>query len=449
MKARQSIFFGMDALRPLSILLRTVFQVLRCFKVSLSQEMSEADAAGLAWGLAYAALATAWQRRKRIPSWPAIYADWQKASPENAVVDERLYGRFHPADQFHLLTDNRGAFDVRFALFESAQSSIDISTYYIQSDDLGWRTAHKLADCARRGVRVRVIADSVVTRRKAFECPRVTHLIQFLKDAGVDYRLFIDSARPYDANHRKLLIIDRTTLITGGRNYADHYAGAEWRDIDLRLTGPSVAQIQRHFDETFHIQSSLAGNRGHADIFKSDTPADISSNAAFTYLLQCIRCCQHTLDIEHAYLFSHPILQSHLREACQRGVKVRLFTNSAESNDLAFANYRLYLGLRQFFDAGSSIYLRRGAGLTLHCKYFVADGEWVGFGSSNLDYYSPRFCHELAIQVRDRNLGAALTEWFELGIAQADHLTSRGSTNLTGSWSKVGKIFDLWFPDIQ
>jgi phosphatidylserine/phosphatidylglycerophosphate/cardiolipin synthase-like enzyme len=96
-------------------------------------------------------------------------------------------------------------------------------------------------------------------------------------------------------------------------------------------------------------------------------------------------------------------------------VRVRLLTNSVETNDLDYANHRLYTGFRALLDAGAELSVRRGEGRTLHCKYFVADGEWVSLGSSNLDYYSPRFCTEVNVQAHDPDLGARLTGWFEAG----------------------------------
>ena len=40
------------------------------------------------------------------------------------------------------------------AALEFARERIDISTYYVQADDTGWRMARELAACVARGVRV-------------------------------------------------------------------------------------------------------------------------------------------------------------------------------------------------------------------------------------------------------------------------------------------------------
>jgi cardiolipin synthase len=439
----------MDNLPLLAYVLRLFFAACRAGRIAPAASMSDTDLAGAAHGFSYAILATLWQKKNSPPSWASVYERWQSRLSAVGNISPSLWGSFDPADKLELLTVNAEAFEKRHELYQTAQQSIDISTYYIQADEVGWQTARALADCARRGVRVRIIADRCTTERKIFENPKVLDMIQFLRDAGVDYRLFRDSFRLYDAYHHKLLIVDGTTLITGGRNYANHYAGTEWRDIDLLLTGPSVARVQRFYEESLTSLPNLHNSNTEGSILQTSTPANIESNTFFIYLLECIRASRKSLEIEHAYYLNHPVIHSELAEACRRGVRVRLFTNSAESNDLDFMNYRLYAGFPDLINAGVLLYLRRGKGRTLHCKYFVADGEWVGFGSNNLDFYSPRFCHELSIQTRDASFGKSLTAWFEQGIAEAEPVTDRTAAESVTAKQAIGKIFDCWLPDIQ
>ena len=437
----------MDTLYLLAHALRLLLAAGRTMRIEPVASMSDADMAGNAHGISYAILATRWQQKSGGLSWSSVYEQWQ--SRLSAAKIPSLYGSFDPADRLELLTDNAAAFEKRHSLYQAAKQSIDISTFYIQADEVGWRTARALADCARRGVRVRIIADRCITAQKVFGNPEVLDVIRFLRDAGVDYRLFKDPNRRYDACHRKLLIVDGTALITGGRNYANHYAGSEWRDIDLLLTGPSAARAQLVYEETFTSVPNMHDDNAQGNIFQPTAPAGIASNANFIYLLDCIRACRKTLDIENAYYFNHPMIHHELAAACSRGVRVRLFTNSAESNDLDFMNYRLYAGFPDLIDIGVSLYLRRGKGRTLHCKYFVSDGEWIGFGSSNLDFFSPRFCLELGIQVRDSHLAELLTAWFEQGIAEAEFLNDRTIAESVIAKQTIGRIFDRWLPDIQ
>lgn len=425
---------------------RGVFKLLRIFRVRAALAMKPEDRSASAHGLSYALLASLWQRRNQVPAWREIYDEWERQLPRAGDIDPALYGAFHSEDCLQLLTDNRAAFSAREALFATARETIDVATYYLQGDETGWNTARQLASSAARGVRVRVVADRAATARKIFENPEVARVGQFLRENQVDYRLFSDPARPYDATHRKLLIVDRQTLITGGRNYADHYSGGHWRDVEVHLTGPSVAALQPVFEETFQ---GACPRQSVVGLFQTTSPEAIRNNATFLYLLQCIRASRNTLDIENAYYIHHPILQRHLSAACARGVRVRVFTNSEETNDLDFTNYRIYYGFPELLKAGVELYLRTGKGRTLHCKYFVADGEWVGFGSSNLDFYSPRFCRESGIHARCPELGRSLTDWFEQGISEAELLTDPEPAKAVLRNQPIGRLFDTYFTDIQ
>lgn len=428
--------------------LRNVFRVLRGGRLGDFAAWSDEDLAGNAQGLAYALRASRWQRRARLPDWPAVHAAWRARAAATEQDGAAPSGRFAADDTWTLVTDNAQAFALRDRLHAQATRSIDLATFYIEADATGWRTAHALAACARRGVRVRVVADRQATLGKAFRDPQVLEVIRFLRAAGVAFRLFQDPQRPFDACHRKLLLVDGRALLLGGRNLADHYAGPDWRDVELLLEGPSAALVQPLFDET------LANAPGRAPLpagglFQPTTPQGIADNAAFVFLLQRIREARRTLDIENAYYFAHAPVHEALAAAVRRGVRVRVFTNSAQSNDLPFMNHRLLAGFPALVEAGIELYLRQGEGRTLHGKYFIADGEWVGFGSSNLDFYSPRFCLELGLHVRDRALADRLGGWFEAGIAQARRVADAQQLRAEPAPGRASAWFDRLCRDIQ
>jgi cardiolipin synthase len=437
----------MRSVNRLARCLRLLFRLIRAASPRRYAALSDAKLAGMAQGMSYALQATRWQRRSGLPRWDEVHARWATQCDETR--ERALWACLDPRDRWDLVTGNAEAFDLRDDLYRQARSSIDLATFYIQADATGWRTAHALAESARRGVRVRVLVDGWATQGKAAENPAVLQVLDYLRAAGVDCRVFTDRHRPFDAWHSKLLLVDGTTLLTGGRNYADHYAGGQWRDVELRLCGPSVASLVPVFEAGFlGVQPTHAATAA-SHLFHATTPAGMEANAAFIYLLQRVRACRSTLDIENAYLLRHAVLHRELVSACRRGVRVRVFTNSAESNDLDFMNYRLYAGFPELMDGGVELYLQRGQGRTLHCKYFIADGEWVGFGSSNLDFYSPRFCHELGLHVRDAALASRLTAWFEAGIADGHRLRDRGAAVAEMGRQGLGRLFDRWCTDIQ
>jgi phosphatidylserine/phosphatidylglycerophosphate/cardiolipin synthase-like enzyme len=178
-------------------------------------------------------------------------------------------------------------------------------------------------------------------------------------------------------------------------------------------------------------------------------PAQILEDPMMRYALASFHAAASTIDLELAYLAAQEVLCDALEAAARRGVRVRVMTNSAESNDMPFAIYTAYLAMRRLAEAGVAVRARRGKGRTLHPKYFVADGTRVGFGSHNLDYYASRFCCELNLQVRDERLGAALSDFFESEWNEATTVDLEREVKPYLERQRTLRLFDLVFRDFQ
>jgi hypothetical protein len=57
-------------------------------------------------------------------------------------------------------------------------------------------------------------------------------------------------------------------------------------------------------------------------------------------------------------------------------------------------------------------------------------------------------CGEAGVHVRSTQLGAALTDWFEQGLAGAEAI-QRSSVESVLRKQAIGRVFDSWFHDIQ
>ena len=178
-------------------------------------------------------------------------------------------------------------------------------------------------------------------------------------------------------------------------------------------------------------------------------PADIATDPMMRFVLSAIGAATRTVDLELAYFVAHDSLCGSLGRAARRGVRVRLLTNSAESNDLPYAAWTTYEGARRVLEAGCEVHARRGAGRTLHCKYAVIDGEWVSFGSHNLDYYSARYCCETNLVVRDARLGRLLGELFESGLSASTPLSLDDEVRPWLARAGMRRHFDRVFRDFQ
>ncbi len=165
-----------------------------------------------------------------------------------------------------ILDYGQDALLARLDLIRGAQRSIDIQTYIYDEDDAGHLILDELLIAARRGVKVRVLVDQLAAFRRAETLTALS-----VAHANFDMRLYnpvLGRARfsyPMYAfaticcfrrlnqrMHNKLLVVDDLVAITGGRNYQDDYY--DWspkfnfRDRDILIAGPVVAEMTRNFD---------------------------------------------------------------------------------------------------------------------------------------------------------------------------------------------------------
>lgn len=365
------------------------------------------------------------------------------------------FARLGQDDIVRPLPDNVEAFEAKCALVDGASRTLDCALYYVADDDAGTRFADALMRAVRRGVRARLAVDSFVSQEKQFgpfgfvAGPRgALALLARLREAGVEVH---EMGADRFCMHRKFLLADGERLMIGGRNVADHYASPGWRDLELSIEGPFARAIQLAISASF---DSPTANLAAPPGVVVGVPGE--HGRAFASAFQAlIARARSTVDIEHAYVLGHTWLFEALRDAVRRGVRVRLLTNSSESNDLPFMNWRIAVTLDDLLSAGVEVYRRRGRGATLHTKLAVADRSAVLFGSSNLDYYSPVYCAELDVAFASEELGEALARIIDRGIhdertTRLQHGTEEHATleREQRRWS-VSRAYDLLLHDLQ
>ena len=171
---------------------------------------------------------------------------------ENPKVENSL--RAHSTEP-HLLTHyDQGAasFQRRLELVASARTSIALEFFIYDVDDASRLITQALIKKAREGVHVRILVDfsaPVFKLKPAYA--------RLLGEAGVKVRYYNTSAvyrlvSIQHRSHRKLLIVDGETVLTGGRNIANEYFDLSDRynflDADLEVSGPIVKTVLESFD---------------------------------------------------------------------------------------------------------------------------------------------------------------------------------------------------------
>src|SRR5215210_978374 len=171
---------------------------------------------------------------------------------ENPGVEGSLLA--HSAAPHTITHFDQGAasFHRRLELIASARKSIALEFFIYDVDDASRFLTQALIGRAREGVQVRILVDfsaPVFKLKPAYA--------RLLGEAGVKVRYYNTSAiyrlvSIQHRSHRKLLIIDEATVLTGGRNIANDYFDLSDRynflDSDLEVSGPIVKTLLESFD---------------------------------------------------------------------------------------------------------------------------------------------------------------------------------------------------------
>lgn len=343
-----------------------------------------------------------------------------------------------------LLKDGPATYRAMLEAIEAARDHIHLETYIFDDDAVGHRFANALLRQRERGVAVHVIRDSVGT----LSTPQA--FFQRLMDGGVQV-LDFNPVNPAQArgewllnerNHRKLLIVDGRVAFLGGINISSVYSGgsfsrassvrpdgtAGWRDTDLQVRGPVVADFQRLFMATWEAQRGpplpqrtyfpppqMSGD----DVVRAigSSPQDEHSLIYIT-LLSVIGSAETSVRLTNAYFVPDPQLLVALETAAARGVDVVLVLPSQSDSWLVLNAGRAHYD--RLLRAGVKIHERRG--VVLHSKTALVDGVWATVGSTNLDWRSFLHNHELNAVVLGAAFGAQLQAMFDRDLSASDEI---------------------------
>lgn len=174
-----------------------------------------------------------------------------------------------------MLSGGYDALLVRVHLIRSARRSIEMQTFIWTNDEVGRLLIWELLEAARRGVKVRIIADHMFSDQEpeiaAFVASAHPNLeVRHYRPAAsrikpAFWRTALSALRSFRAinqrMHSKVMIIDGAVLITGGRNventYFDHSTGLNFRDRDVLAVGPLVATAVEQFAEFWNYRHSI------------------------------------------------------------------------------------------------------------------------------------------------------------------------------------------------
>ena len=283
--------------------------------------------------------------------------------------------------------------------------------------------------------------------------------------------------------HNKLLITDNAAAIIGGRNIGDEFFGINksfvFRDLDLIASGHAVKKLSNSFDLFWNSAISKTARRlitfrpGHMDYRHMKKNLDkniirsqkiisrieklkdklinnpqlqnelISSMTEVFYdlpfietgtkkhmaqeLYQRIMQTKKQLTIISAYFIPGEKLIASFQTLIDKGVHVRVLTNSLASIDItpAFTGYERYR--QQLLDMGVELFEFRAEPkylstysastinidyLSLHAKSIIYDNHSVYVGTLNLDPRSEKLNTEIGLFIKNSDLAESVQHGF-------------------------------------
>lgn len=347
-----------------------------------------------------------------------------------------------------LLQDGPQTFRAIFSAIHHATDHINLEYYTFEDiTNDGERLSDLLMERRRHGVAVNIIYDSYGSQNTPSD------IFDRLKKAGVGLVEFnpIDplaakgSYSLNDRDHRKVLIVDGRFAVIGGVNLSTSYQSVifskfeqpdgripqHWRDTDLQIEGPAVAQLQKLFVEHWKAQQGPPIDETHfyptiqpqgkevLRIIGSRPSREISRY--YVTLLSAIRNAEKSICLSAAYFVPSHQEKEDLIAAARRGVSVRLLLPDQSDSDVAIAVAHSHY--EDLLEAGVKIYETHG--IVLHSKTVVIDGVWSAIGSSNFDQRSVLFNDEVDAVVLGRETATALSTMFEDDIKRAKQIDAK------------------------
>ncbi|MEO8038441.1 MAG: cardiolipin synthase ClsB [Betaproteobacteria bacterium] len=353
-------------------------------------------------------------------------------------------------------------FPVLEQAFDAAIEEIHLEAYIFADDPTGRRIAEALARAARRGVRVRLLVDGfgAANLRPALRDvlePAGVSILVFRPEIG-RFRLRRNRLRRM---HRKLAVIDQRIGFCGGINILDdrdgHGGGTPPRfDYAVRVEGPMVVDMHRAVRRLWNLVAWTRAGRRTSLRMDRCPPQPVYADglrAAFVVrdnlrnrrtieeaYLEAITRAEHEVFIANPYFLPGMRLRRALREAVERGVRVRLLMQG--KREYFWVHYAIRALHGTLLAAGLEIHEYTAS--WLHAKVAVIDGRWSTVGSSNIDPFSLLMAREANVVVDDepfaRSLRASLEAAMVAGSVaiRRESLAARAWSDRLLSWIAIG-----------
>lgn len=171
---------------------------------------------------------------------------------------------------FYSLAHYYDAFIARMELIKAAKKTIDMQYFIFSNDEVSVALMEEVLKAADRGVKVRILVDDLLFKYRDKEVASIA------SHPNIDIKLFNPTSyrgtlgwimmglklEKYGRRmHNKMLIVDNSALIIGGRNIENIYFGVNQNDVfldnDILAIGPLAAEASNKFETYWNFQKSV------------------------------------------------------------------------------------------------------------------------------------------------------------------------------------------------
>lgn len=333
----------------------------------------------------------------------------------------------------------------------AARSSLTVQLYYCEEGRMADTFQQILVERARAGVKVCFLYD-------AFGTSFPEEYLAALEQAGVRVAPFrpislLTAQKMQHRAHIRVVCIDGALGWTGGFGISDKWFGGgrvegEWRDSNVRFTGPAVRQLQAAFVACWAEATGdlLVGDM----LFDGEEAPDeggvvaavlhgapsVGSTEAERFLALSIAASRERLWITNAYFVPDSDFRGMIVAAARRGVDVRILT-AGDATDIKSTLHAGRAHYEELLEAGVRIFEYRET--MMHAKTLVVDGAWGACGSMNADNRSLSFNEETMLLMLDDGVGATLERHFTDDMAHADEV-DLAVFRRRGAWMRLREL---------
>lgn len=319
----------------------------------------------------------------------------------------------HHDTQIKMFSDPLMYYTAMLNDIKAATSYIFLEIYRFRNDPVGIRFRNNLVKKQREGVKVKLLIDS-------WGASSSYSFFQELIDAGGELRFFKKIRFNWDGftknhrrDHRKILIIDDHITYIGSANITDY--SLNWRESMFRIKGDITKKFKtvfignyRIYNKYFYDKLSYTKTIHYNNLaILRDVPA-LAFQPVRKKFLEYINNAEREVMIETPYFLPGSSLRKALMDASRRGVRVKVIIPKKSDVGILDVLTSKYLG--ELSEQGVKIFFYLPQ--NLHAKLFLADRKYFVIGSSNFDYRSLRYQHEICLAGEHGNLVRQMVSHF-------------------------------------